>query len=474
MSEIKVNKVTPRSGTTVTLGDGAGETVTVDAATVTLGRCGGTVSIACGATTAGMGRTGTVNWCTTVKTTAFAAANGSGYFVNTTSGGITVTLPGSPTAGDIIALKDYADTWDSNTVTLCRNSEPINGVCANAGLATEGQSVTLIYTDGTKGWQDIHDSTSGITGNDMICASGGDSVVTCGDYKTHIFTGDGTFTVAGAAVCGANNVVDYLVVAGGGGAGGEMGGGGGGGGFRYFSALSPAGSPLVAPAGLTVSAQAYPIQVGAGGAVNPVASGSGCQGEPSIFGTITSAGGGEGAGISIPLGAGGGDGGSGGGGGGGTSPTWVAGSGNEPPVSPDQGFPGGTGAGGGSSETGGGGGAASEAGANSSPASYGGDGGDGSYIVDGLVGPTAPLYGTPGPAGCTRYFTGGGGGGGANSVPTAGDGGVGGGGDGAVPSRTALTAGTVNTGGGGGGNKGGSCIGKIGGSGIVMIRYKYQ
>ena len=79
-------------------------------------------------------------------------------------GAITVTLPASPpSAGDIVAFKDYANTWDTNNVTVARNGSKINGLCACGTLNTEGQSVTLIYVDGTKGWQDIHDSTSNVT-----------------------------------------------------------------------------------------------------------------------------------------------------------------------------------------------------------------------------------------------------------------------------------------------------------------------
>ena len=60
--------------------------------TITIGSSGQTVAVACGATTSGMGRTGTVNWCTTAKTSPFTAENGKGYFINTTSGAVTVTL----------------------------------------------------------------------------------------------------------------------------------------------------------------------------------------------------------------------------------------------------------------------------------------------------------------------------------------------------------------------------------------------
>ena len=157
MSKINVNQVDTQCGSTLTLGSS-----------------GKTVTLASGASQSGFGRTGTVDWCTTAKTSPLTAASGNGYFINTTSGAITVTLPASPSAGDIVALKDYANTWDSNAVTLCRNGSKINGVCNNTDLNTESQSVTLIYVDGTKGWQDIHDSTSNVTGTpNFIVATGG-------------------------------------------------------------------------------------------------------------------------------------------------------------------------------------------------------------------------------------------------------------------------------------------------------------
>ena len=73
MSKIEVNKIGPQCGTTLTVGCGAGQTVAVDANTVTIGRCGGTVALASGATQTGFGRTGTVDWNTTPKTTNFTA-----------------------------------------------------------------------------------------------------------------------------------------------------------------------------------------------------------------------------------------------------------------------------------------------------------------------------------------------------------------------------------------------------------------
>jgi hypothetical protein len=469
MSKIEVNTVDVQCGSTLTLGSS-----------------GKTVQIACGASTVGMGRTGTVDWCTTAKTSPFTSVSGKGYFINTTSGSVTVTLPASPSAGDIIAIKDYANTFDSNSVDLARNGSKINGQCAGAVLSTESQSVTLIYVDATKGWQDIHDSTSNVTGTTYISASGGAATVTCGNYKTHIFTSDATFTVSSTSNSPVFNKVEYLVIGGGaqGGNGadsdGYAGAGGGAGGFRIYSTAPGSNSPLVAPAGLDVSATGYPITVGGGG-TGPCGPG----GSASTFSTITSAGGGAGAVTNNPNPSeppssriNGVDGGSGGGGSSKSGSDGSAGAGNTPPVSPPQGNAGGAGSRGGNTAGGGGGGAGAAGSVGDGPNTTGGPGGAGSYIADPFIGPTAPSYGTPGPVSSTRYFSGGGGGASGyhpnNTGTGVGTGGAGGGTAG-VTSGNATNA-TANTGGGAGGGSGasGTPTHANGGSGIVMIRYRYQ
>jgi hypothetical protein len=87
-----------------------------------------------------------------VKTGDFTAVAGEGYFINTTSGTITMTLPSSPTIGDEVAFVDYAGTFDSNTMTVGRNSEKINGATADLTVSVERAANTLVYTDGTQGW----------------------------------------------------------------------------------------------------------------------------------------------------------------------------------------------------------------------------------------------------------------------------------------------------------------------------------
>jgi len=450
MSEIKVNKITPKQNCTqVTLGD-SGDTFVIPSG----------VTITNNGTQTGFGRTGTVDWDTTAKTASFTAVSGNGYFVNTTSGAVTVTLPAG-SAGAIVSLADYAGTWQTNNVTVTPNgTDKIGGTNAGAILLTEGQSVTFVYTDSTQGWINTMDSTSNVRGNPFIVATGG-TVTCCGDYKIHTFTGPGTFTVTNAGTPSGSTTVDYLVVAGGaGGAGASSGGGGGAGGFRE-SVPSPAAwtaSPLANPGGaLTVTTISYPITVGAGGSGGPPSTPSpGGSGSNSVFSTITSAGGGGGG--SAP-----GASATAGGSGGGAGNNNCSGAGNTPPVSPPQGTAGG---GGQNPEAGGGGGGATVAGLNGTPPNQGGAGGAGASTQI----TTSPSYGetTPTPA---RAFAGGGGGrGGAPATPQPG--GLGGGGSGGT-GNTGNTAGTTNTGGGGGGNGSGGA-GAAGGSGIVIIRYKFQ
>jgi hypothetical protein len=450
MSTVKVNTVDKRTG-----------------GTLTLGGCGTTVTLGAGATQSGFGRTGTVDWCTTAKTAPFTGVSGNGYFVNTTCGAVTVTLPATPTAGDIISIKDYAGTWNTNAITVDRNGSKIGGGCSyNPSLTNQYGFISLIYVDATKGWLPTDFSTSDLSATAVHITATGGTITCCGDYKIHTFTADGTFCVSAGA--GPLAIVDYLVVAGGGGGGsgnGSANGGAGAGGYRESYCATTSGcytaSPLASATSLPVSITAYPITVGGGG-TGPYPN-QGTNGSNSVFSTITSAGGGGGGAMCAPI-NGGLPGGSGGGAGApssgiplGTAPV---GSGNTPPVSPPQGNNGGQsfwtpGIGNG----GGGGGGATAVGtnANPSPVSAG----------PGGAGATTSISGSP-----TSYS---GGGGGANESPAnVGTGGLGGGGSGGWNGGNG-TAGTVNTGGGGGaGGQGPSTPGRSGGSGIVIIRYKYQ
>jgi len=456
-SKIKVdniNKVSDDSniikkcGTTTTIGSGASNPIVVDGSAVTLGRCGGTVALASGATQTGFGRTGTVNWVTTAKTTGFTAVSGEGYFCNTTGGAFTLTLPSSPSPGDIVGLKDYNVNFSAANLTIGRGGSPINGGnAADVVISTAGASIFLVYVDASQGWVPTQDDSSTFSGESFMIATGG-TITTCGNCKIHTFTSPGTFTVCSVATCATNNIVSHLVVAGGGGAGYDVGGGAGAGGFREVkSPVTPyTASPLdgypSAPNRVTVTATGFPITVGAGGAGSSGTPSPAAAGSVSTFSTITSAGGGIGG--NYP-GSNGGNGGSGGGGAGHCA-GGSGGSGNTPSTTPAQGTNGGSSGGGSPRATSSGGGGATAAGAaGSNPPS-----------------PTGVF--TPRAAGATTEISG-------SSVEYAQ------GGRGANDSAPNQQAGGDNTGTGGDGAGNSPSIGNngaAGGSGIVIIRYKFQ
>jgi len=87
-----------------------------------------------------------------VKTGDFTAAAGQGVFCDTSSAAFTLTLPASPSIGDEVAFKDYAKTFDTNNLTIARNSSKIEGGTADLTVDVEGAGNTLVFTDSTQGW----------------------------------------------------------------------------------------------------------------------------------------------------------------------------------------------------------------------------------------------------------------------------------------------------------------------------------
>ena len=87
-----------------------------------------------------------------VKTTGFTAVAGEGYFIDTTGGAITMTLPATPSIGDFITFIDYAGTFDTNNLTIGRNSENIQGSAADLTVSVERAANTLVYVGSTQGW----------------------------------------------------------------------------------------------------------------------------------------------------------------------------------------------------------------------------------------------------------------------------------------------------------------------------------
>ena len=481
MSKIEVNEIDAQSGTTITVGSACksvavpgnvvktnavqasdgGTIVSQSGTTITLGASGDTVSLASGASQSGFGRAGSVDWKTgSIKTGNFTAADGEGYFVDTSSGAVTASLPAG-SAGAIVAFADYTRTFQTNALTITPNgSNKIGGASGSAVLSTEGQAATFVFVDSTEGWINVQETSNSEIGATFVTATGG-TITTSGNDKIHTFTGPGTFCVSQISNTPANNQVSYVVVAGAGGGGGSAtpfysGGGGGAGGFREDkSPVTPyTASPLDGAGDISVTATSFPITVGGGGGGGtgspdgsaPPIRGGGGTGSNSVFSTITSAGGGGGGKSGsnpAPVGtAAAGNGGSGGGGGGfNAHPAGARGTGNPPPVSPPQGSNGGQGNG----------------------PSLGRGGGGGGATAVGTGAPDHGAHDTPGGAGAASSITG--------SPVTRSAGGNGG-----ADESSEADNGAANTGNGGqGGNDCGTdADGGSGGSGVVIIRYKFQ
>ena len=51
------------------------------------------------------------------------------------------------------AIKDYANTADTNNITVGRNGSNINGAASDQTISKENSGATFVYVDGTQGWK---------------------------------------------------------------------------------------------------------------------------------------------------------------------------------------------------------------------------------------------------------------------------------------------------------------------------------
>jgi hypothetical protein len=84
------------------------------------------------------------------KTTTYTASANEGVIADTSGGAWTLTLPASPSTGDVVIVSDGAD-WSTNNLTIGRNGSTIEGDAADMTMDIGGVSVTFVY-DGTT-WQ---------------------------------------------------------------------------------------------------------------------------------------------------------------------------------------------------------------------------------------------------------------------------------------------------------------------------------
>jgi hypothetical protein len=77
----------------------------------------------------------------------------NGYFVDTTGGAKTMTLPASAVIGDTIRINDLAGTFGANNLTVGRNSSNIQGVAQDLVVSINQSSFGLVYSNSTYGWK---------------------------------------------------------------------------------------------------------------------------------------------------------------------------------------------------------------------------------------------------------------------------------------------------------------------------------
>jgi hypothetical protein len=89
---------------------------------------------------------------TTVRTANFTAVAGKQYICNTSGGAFTLTLPSTPSAGDIVGFADYTGTFATANLTVARNGSNILGLAQDLTVDINWAAIELVYIDGTEGW----------------------------------------------------------------------------------------------------------------------------------------------------------------------------------------------------------------------------------------------------------------------------------------------------------------------------------
>jgi hypothetical protein len=392
----------------------------------------------------------------------YVVGTGAVTAAGTGSAIITRMVPDNATANTFSNSSAYITNYTSSnnksvsTDTVNENNAQAALMNINAELWSNSAAINQITITPASGGDIAQYSTASLYGvssaaiSPTAYATGG-AIYQDDTYFYHVFASSGVFTPTQSLSC------DTLVVAGGGG-GGRTGGGGGAGGLRGLTSQS-------------MTAQAYTITIGAGGAGNNVDGQQAGDGTTSSiagsgFSTINTTGGGGASSYGATSGR---SGGSGGGGSAGV-PNSSAGAGNAGGYSPVEGYAGGTGTTDSQRGGGGGGGGASQAGQSTTTGAVriGGNGGNGSSAFSSwgfVTGTGENVSGT--------YWYAGGGGAASDTASLRGLGGNGGGGDAGTNNTNPSNAvpGMPNTGGGGGANSGNYPAGANGGSGLVILRY---
>ena len=206
------------------------------------------------------GSGGGISWQSSVKTSDFTGVAGEGYFVDTTSSAVTVTLPSSPSVGDLISFIDYGGNTTVNPIVFT-TSDNIEGSSGNKGIQYSKGAVQLIFSGSTKGWLSANAAGEGSEA-----------------LREPIVSVD----------------VHFLVLAGGGGQNsiGYYNGGAGAGGLRTSTGSTYSGGGASLENAVTLNLlQDYTITLGAGGSARSSFFQNAGNGTATTFASITADGG---------------------------------------------------------------------------------------------------------------------------------------------------------------------------------------
>lgn len=87
-----------------------------------------------------------------VEDANFNASAGGRYWVDTNSSPVTMTLPASPTLGDMVQVIDYSGTFSARNLTVANNSNKIMRITDSMTVSTNGAAFTLVWSGATNGW----------------------------------------------------------------------------------------------------------------------------------------------------------------------------------------------------------------------------------------------------------------------------------------------------------------------------------
>ena len=90
-----------------------------------------------------------------------SAVNAHGYLINASGGNVTLTLPLTPSEGDLVGICDAYNKATTNTITLARNGKNIEGIAEDLIVDSDGVGFTLVYTDTTRGWEIVSEIAGG-------------------------------------------------------------------------------------------------------------------------------------------------------------------------------------------------------------------------------------------------------------------------------------------------------------------------